>query len=125
LDEGFEDLVREKLGRDAVSLLKPRTLAELHRYFDSAIKGQFNPYDEECEEEYEIPIIGAPDKPAINLVAGYLKLQKFPVRFGANTRNEIQRIYIPIFRQILDLVEKQLQTVSFKSSRSIKVHFWQ
>ena len=58
-------------------VLKPRAMADALRYFDSAIKGQFNPYDEDGEEEFEIPLTGAPDILTINLEAGYLKLTKF------------------------------------------------
>jgi hypothetical protein len=69
-------VLREKLGEHADTLLKPRTLAEAINHFDTSIKRQFNPYSTDCEEEYEIPLTGALDMPALNVVAGYLTLQK-------------------------------------------------
>ena len=77
LDEGFERVLREKLDKHAYTLLKPRTLAEALDHFDTAIKRQFDPYSMDCEEEYEIPLTGAPDMPELDVVAGYLTLQKF------------------------------------------------
>lgn len=69
-------MLREKLGEHADTLLKPRTLAEALNHFDSAIKRQFDPCSRDCEEEYEIPLTGAPDMPALDVAAGYLTLQK-------------------------------------------------
>ena len=77
LDEGFERVLREKLGEHADTLLKPRVLAEALDHFDAAIKRQFDPCSTDCEEEYEIPLTGASDIPALNVAGGYLTLQKF------------------------------------------------
>jgi hypothetical protein len=49
---------------------------EIMRHFDTVIKCQYNPYDSRCEDEYEIPIAGAPNIPEINLEEGYLTLTK-------------------------------------------------
>jgi hypothetical protein len=76
LDKGFEDLLRARLGEKADELLTPKRLSGTQRHFDTLIKCQYNPY-EYCEEEYEIPLPGAPDQPEIALEGGYLKLTKF------------------------------------------------
>ena len=72
LDEGFKNILRRKLGRRADTLLKARTLDEAVNYFENAIKRQYNPYSQDCEDEYEIPMAGVVDIPAIGLEAGYL-----------------------------------------------------
>jgi hypothetical protein len=46
------------------------------RQFDT-IKKEFDPFEGDCEEEYEIPIKGAPEMPEIGLEEGYLKLSKY------------------------------------------------
>jgi hypothetical protein len=76
LDEGFEALVKRKLGRHSATILTPKRILEFKRQFDSFIKRQFDPFDEDCEEEYEVNLAGAPDIPEVGLEAGYLKIKK-------------------------------------------------
>ena len=76
LDEGFKAALRRKLGRHADTLLKARTLDEAVNYFENAIKRQHNPYSQDCENEYEIPMAGVVDIPAIGLEAGYLRFSQ-------------------------------------------------
>lgn len=47
------------------------------RQFDTVIKCQYNPYDRDCDMEYEIPMAGAPNIRKVNLKEGYLTLSKF------------------------------------------------
>jgi hypothetical protein len=68
--------VKRKLGKYALNLLKPRTLDEANNNFESTIKREYNPFKADCEAEYEVPIAGAPDVPAIDLEAGYLTVRK-------------------------------------------------
>jgi hypothetical protein len=77
LDMGFEKLLRAKLGEKADELLTPRRLAQTRRHFEMLIKCQYNPYDEYIDDEYEIPLPGAPDQLEISLEDGYLKLTKY------------------------------------------------
>jgi hypothetical protein len=77
LDKGFEELLRGRLGAKADQILTPRILSGAQRHFDSLIKCQYNPYDEYSEEEYEVPLPGAPDQTEISLEGGYLKLTKY------------------------------------------------
>jgi hypothetical protein len=76
LDEDFERLLRNKLGRHATSILTARRAIEAAKYFDSGFKRNFYPYDRDSESDFEVPLVGAPDIPEIGLEAGYLKLTK-------------------------------------------------
>lgn len=76
LDEGFENMLRRKLGRYATLILTERCIADARKHFDSSIKRQFNPLSNECEDTYEIPFAGASDVPSVRLEAGYLTLTK-------------------------------------------------
>jgi hypothetical protein len=69
--------VKEKLGRHAPLLWTPRRALEAAKYFENGIKRYFNPYDKECEMDYEIPLVGAADAPDVGLEAGYLRLKKY------------------------------------------------
>lgn len=77
LNKGFEDLLRRKLGDQANTILTARRLNEAIRYFENSIKRAFNPFDDACDDEYDIPLSGAKDMPSIDLEDGYLKLSKF------------------------------------------------
>jgi hypothetical protein len=77
LNKGFEDLLRKKLGNQANAILTVRRLSEAIRYFENSIKRAFNPFDDACDDEYDIPLSGARDMPSIDLEDGYLKLSKF------------------------------------------------
>jgi len=73
--------LRQKLGRHADSILTRNTLNEARRYFEDSIKRTFNPND--TDDDFDVPLRGADDIPAIGLEEGYLKLSKFenPVGF--------------------------------------------
>jgi hypothetical protein len=77
LNKGFEDLLREKLGGKAESILTSKRLVEAVRFFESSIKVAFNPYDEYTEDEFEVPMGSIGDVLEIGLEDGYLKLSKF------------------------------------------------
>jgi hypothetical protein len=47
------------------------------RYFDTTVKTSFNPCNEACEPDFDVPLPGAPDTPEINLEDGFLKLSRF------------------------------------------------
>jgi hypothetical protein len=73
LDQGFEKLLRRKLGVHADSYRS----TELLRYFDNNIKRTFNPLGPRCAAEYEIGIAGAMNIPDIGLEDGYLTLTRY------------------------------------------------
>jgi hypothetical protein len=71
----FEKLIRTKLGRFADSILIKTVPAEVHKFFDT-FKRDFDPYDIECESEYEIPLKDAPEMPEVGVSEGSLTLKK-------------------------------------------------
>jgi len=123
LDEGFKNTLRRKLGRHADNLLKQRTIDEAVNYFETAIKRQYNPYAQDCDEEYEVPMTGVADIPAIGLEAGYLRFTRLsPLLKKSNSlRQEIQDIFDPVFRQIRSLIEEQIRDVKFRTHSDLKV----
>ena len=85
LDQNFESLLRRKLGDQAAKLLTKRRLADSVRHFDTVIKRQYNPYEDRCDDEFEIPFAGAQDIPEIGLEEGYLMLSKYiPLLFQSS-----------------------------------------
>jgi hypothetical protein len=79
LTKNFEDLVRRRLGSKAPQILTQKALTQCARAFENLIKCTFDPEDENAEDEYELPIPGAPDSPDIGLEDGYLRLSKFVI----------------------------------------------
>jgi hypothetical protein len=76
LDQGFEKLLRRKLGLHANTILTDRPTSDLLRYFDNNIKRTFNPLGTRCATEYEIAIAGVSNIPEIGLEDGYLTLTR-------------------------------------------------
>lgn len=64
------------MGRHAASLWTSKRAFQTAKYFDSQLKHNFNPYDRECEANFEIPLVGAADIPEIGLEEGYFMLLK-------------------------------------------------
>src|SRR5579862_4019252 len=64
LDQGFETLIRNKLGNKADSIITPKVAAEINSKFDT-IKRQFDYYDKDGDPEYEIQLRNAPEMPHI------------------------------------------------------------
>lgn len=77
LNERFQQLLHEKIGDCADEILTTRRLAEAIGCFETTIKCQFNPFSSLVEDEYEIPLPGAPDLPLIGLEGGYLTLYMY------------------------------------------------
>jgi len=123
LDEGFNNLLRNKLGRHSTELLAARHLPEILRHFEN-LKCEFDPYSEDCESEYHIPMVAARgDIPGIDLRDNYLRLdRKDPeLIYANNLRAEIQRVFDPVFDKILRLNQEQLDLVKAKNQGSVKV----
>jgi hypothetical protein len=51
-------------------------LANAVKSFEGAMKFQFDPFSEDCDAEFEVPLRGAPDIPKIGLEDGYLKISR-------------------------------------------------
>jgi hypothetical protein len=81
LNEAFKKLVRDKLvgykpllGRHKLDI---RNVEEAMNMFEYRIKRRFNPFSDDCDPKWHIPIPGAKkDFPKINLKSGYLELDR-------------------------------------------------
>jgi hypothetical protein len=80
LTKGFENLLKKKCGDLAKTILTPKRVNEAIRFFESSIKQAFNPFDIASDDEYEIPLFGAPDVAHIGLDDNYLTLKKYESR---------------------------------------------
>jgi hypothetical protein len=63
------------LGKHADSILTKSVPAEVNKFFDT-LKRDFDPYDQECEEEYELPLKDAPERPEVGVSEGAMTLKK-------------------------------------------------
>jgi hypothetical protein len=73
-------VLKEKLGRHVDLVWTGRRATDTAKYFDNGIKRLFNPFDRDCELDFEIPFAGAPDVPEVGLESGYMMLQKLLIR---------------------------------------------
>jgi hypothetical protein len=121
LDQAFETVLKEKLGRHVDLVWTRRRATDTAKYFDSGIKRQFNPLDRDCETDFEIPFTGAPDVPEVGLESGYMMLQRLLIQYQTNSRDDIQKVFLPIFEKILDLIERQIADVKARNNAPIKV----
>jgi hypothetical protein len=64
------------LGGHAARVLTDKRLAEAKHCFETSIKIQFDGFDSEFDDDFEVPLNGADDLPDCGLEAGYLKLNK-------------------------------------------------
>jgi hypothetical protein len=64
-----------KLGRFADSILVKSVPADVNKFFDT-FKREFDPYDIECENEYEIPLKNTTERPEVGISEGFLALKK-------------------------------------------------
>ena len=91
LDENFEKLIRKRFQEHGQeSLLTERRLWDIVRHFDTSIKRQYNPFDESCDDEFEISVGISQDIPEMGLLDGYLKLSRL-TSFSTTIANEIGR----------------------------------
>jgi hypothetical protein len=75
LSKAFEKFITEQF-KTAPKLLQQRHINSAVKGFNSALKLNFNPYEDHCELVTQIAIPGAPDHPAVKVRAGYLGLHK-------------------------------------------------
>jgi hypothetical protein len=73
LNINFEKLVFKKLGEKAVTILSPRSLAEVKREF-IRIEDSFDLYD--SEQDIYVPIPGTPDYPEVGSEEGFLSVSR-------------------------------------------------
>jgi hypothetical protein len=80
LDIGFQKFVRNKLGSSYANILTPDQLIKVNKYFEDAIKVEFDPTKPTYPEgqfDFQIPFPGVPDVPGIGLRSGYLEVKKY------------------------------------------------
>lgn len=58
LDQAFIALFEKKLGKKAKTILRKRGVDELVRHFDQNIKRIYDPYDDWCDEEFDVGLGG-------------------------------------------------------------------
>ena len=51
-----------------MDILTPKRVAEAVKTFEQDIKFTFNPYSDDEEDSFEIPLPGAPDIPQLKLI---------------------------------------------------------
>lgn len=73
LNENFKKLLYEKVGQD---ILTPRCLADAVKNFEEGLKQDFDPFSNDCDDEFEIPLPGIPDNESLGIIAGYITLPK-------------------------------------------------
>jgi hypothetical protein len=119
LSKGFETLLHRKLGDKAAKILNAKRLGEAMRYFETAIKYDFNPCNEACETVFEVPLPGAPDTPSIKLEDSYLQLTRLVLLsiILMSCRDEIDDVFRRVFDRILDLINNQIAEVRAKGKK--------
>jgi hypothetical protein len=78
LDRAFEDAIRARLGEWADKVLKPRTLAEMMRYFNRFLKVEFK--DDEDAPFMNFAVPGAPDIPEAGIEGGFMTMSRYSPR---------------------------------------------
>ena len=90
--------------------------------FEGLIKCTYNPNDDSADDEYDVPLPGAADDPSIRLEDGYLGLSKSRLHIETNCRDDIDSVFKPVFQQILDLVQEQLDLVAVHGTAKVSLH---
>jgi hypothetical protein len=76
ITENFKPLLHRLLGAESKSILTTKRVNEAVKSFEAHIKFTFDPFTEYCESSFEIPLPGAPDRPGLKLMDGYLTVSK-------------------------------------------------
>jgi hypothetical protein len=78
LSRRFEEFLKQLL-RDGEQEISEMSLKVAMNTFEGNIKINFNPFENDCEEVFEVPITGVRDYPHIGLENGVLKLSKHDI----------------------------------------------
>jgi hypothetical protein len=76
LTGNFESFLSKRLGARKDVLTKAM-LENAVKSFEGAMKFQFDPFSEDCDAEFEVPLRRAPNMPNIGLEDGYLKVTRY------------------------------------------------
>ena len=113
LDKAFEEAIRARLGEWAERVLKPRTLAEMMRYFNRFLKVEFK--DDEGVPFVNFAVPGAPDIPEAGIEGGFMTMSRYPPAGSlGNSREELRGIFLPTFQKVLELINGQIEQVNNK-----------
>ena len=107
LNYRFEDHVKARIGSERYNTMrekKPKTWMMGLRYFEEFVKRNFN---EEEHSEVNVPFPGLPDDEEAGLDSGFLIM----------TAEQVKEIFEPVIKQVVDLVEGQVQAVKEKNGR--------
>jgi hypothetical protein len=74
LNRAFETALRNRLGKYAPQILKPKTLQEIMRNFDDYIKVEFK--DDESVPFINFAVTGAPDIPELGIEDGFMSFSR-------------------------------------------------
>lgn len=107
LNYRFEDHVKERIGEERYNTMrekKPKTWMMGLRYFEEFVKRNFN---EEEHSEVNVPFPGLPDDEEAGLESGFLVM----------TAEQVKSIFEPVIRQVIELVEGQVEAIKEKNGR--------
>ena len=107
LNYRFEDHVKARIGSERYNTMrekKPKTWMMGLRYFEEFVKRNFN---EEEHSEVNVPFPGLPDDEEAGLDSGFLIM----------TAEQVKEIFEPVIKQVVELVEGQVQAVKEKNGR--------
>ncbi|PNS16892.1 Heat shock protein 12B [Sphaceloma murrayae] len=103
LNSRFESLVRERLGTekfDEICKKSPKTWANALTYFESYVKRNFNPTDEDDDYDhcgFSVPLNGVSDDEEAGVEFGFMSL----------SNDEVADIFAPVVSDVIDLVQDQ------------------
>ncbi|KAL1875351.1 hypothetical protein VTK73DRAFT_10085 [Phialemonium thermophilum] len=104
LNYRFEEHVRNRLGSgrfEEMKIKKGKTWQMALQYFEESIKRNFN---EDEEQEINIPFPGLPDDEAVGLDSGFLSM----------TATQVKDIFEPVVKEVCDLVQGQVDGLRAK-----------
>ncbi|EWC48311.1 hypothetical protein DRE_07770 [Drechslerella stenobrocha 248] len=100
LNYRFEDHVKSRVGATVYNAMKPRTRMMGLKYWDEYVKRNFNDED----QELPVPFPGLVDNEEAGVEGGFLVL----------TREHVREIFEPIIKEVVELVEGQVETIKRK-----------
>jgi hypothetical protein len=124
LTEYFKELLVTKLGPKHIDVLTPKRIAEAVNSFENNIKFTFNPYSDDEEDAFEIPLPGAADIPEAKLQDGYILISRYPIVINPMSKlrkSILQHVFLPLFSKISNLVHEQVAEVKRLHSKDVKV----
>lgn len=104
LNYRFEDHVKERIGLERYTHMrekKPKTWMMAFKYFDEFVKRNFN---EEENQEVNVPFPGLPDDEEAGLDSGFLVMSP----------EQVKAIFDPVVAEVVALVDGQVKAIQAK-----------